>query len=182
MLPTDICLIEDPKFRVFVEAYAKDQDLFFQDFSNAFSKLLSLGCPKQKTQGKSDQERKNAEFREAAMHGSIDVVSKLSNNVNVHEVEKSSGRSALHKAAFFGHDAVLNFLLTECKLNPNLQDYNGDTPLHDAAKFGHINLVKMLLANGSDAFIRNKQNKTVMEIARDYGHEEVIDVFNSSKL
>jgi len=45
MLPTDIALIEDKEFRPFVEQYAKDQDLWFKDFANAFAKLLSLGCP-----------------------------------------------------------------------------------------------------------------------------------------
>lgn len=33
-------MIEDPKFKVWVEKYAKDQDLFFKDFSLAFGKLI----------------------------------------------------------------------------------------------------------------------------------------------
>lgn len=43
MLPTDMALIKDEKFRKYVELYAKDRDLFFKDFSAAFSKLLELG-------------------------------------------------------------------------------------------------------------------------------------------
>ncbi|EPZ32736.1 mitochondrial putative cytochrome c peroxidase [Rozella allomycis CSF55] len=43
MLPADIALILDPKFRTFVELYAKDKDTFYRDFSSAFSKLLELG-------------------------------------------------------------------------------------------------------------------------------------------
>ena len=43
MLPTDMALIEDPEFRKWVEAYAKDDKLFFKDFAAAFSKLLELG-------------------------------------------------------------------------------------------------------------------------------------------
>ena len=45
MLPTDLCLIQDEKFLPFVKLYAEDQDAFFNDFSVAFSKLLSNGCP-----------------------------------------------------------------------------------------------------------------------------------------
>jgi catalase (peroxidase I) len=45
MLPTDLALIQDEKFLPFVQLYAKDEDAFFKDFSAAFSKLLSLGCP-----------------------------------------------------------------------------------------------------------------------------------------
>ncbi|KAI8803013.1 heme peroxidase [Cladochytrium replicatum] len=43
MLPTDIALIEDPKFKVIVEEYAADKEAFFKDFALAFGKLLELG-------------------------------------------------------------------------------------------------------------------------------------------
>ncbi|OJJ02599.1 hypothetical protein ASPVEDRAFT_131943 [Aspergillus versicolor CBS 583.65] len=43
MLPTDIALREDPKFRPWVEKYAKDKDLFFDHFSKVFAKLIELG-------------------------------------------------------------------------------------------------------------------------------------------
>jgi cytochrome c peroxidase len=45
MLPSDIALIQDPKFKEVVELYAKDEDAFFKDFAKAFSKLLELGVP-----------------------------------------------------------------------------------------------------------------------------------------
>ncbi|RLV93489.1 putative heme-binding peroxidase [Spathaspora sp. JA1] len=43
MLNTDLELIRDVKFLVWVKSYAKDEELFFQDFAQAFSKLLELG-------------------------------------------------------------------------------------------------------------------------------------------
>jgi cytochrome c peroxidase len=43
MLPSDIALIEDPKFKKFVLEYAKDQKVFFEDFAAAFEKLETLG-------------------------------------------------------------------------------------------------------------------------------------------
>jgi catalase (peroxidase I) len=36
MLPTDMALIEDAKFLPIVQAYAKDEQLFFKDFAEAF--------------------------------------------------------------------------------------------------------------------------------------------------
>jgi len=45
MLPSDIALLRDPDFRKYVELYAKDEDLLFQDFAKAFAKLLELGVP-----------------------------------------------------------------------------------------------------------------------------------------
>lgn len=45
MLPTDMALVQDKKFRPFVERYAKDNDAFFKDFSNVVTKLFELGVP-----------------------------------------------------------------------------------------------------------------------------------------
>jgi cytochrome c peroxidase len=45
MLPTDMALLDDKNFRRYVEAYAKDEQLFFDDFAKAFEKLLELGVP-----------------------------------------------------------------------------------------------------------------------------------------
>ena len=47
MLPTDMALIWDSKFKPIVEEYAKDKDAFYRDFSAAFSKLLALGVHSQ---------------------------------------------------------------------------------------------------------------------------------------
>lgn len=46
MLPTDMALLWDRRFRTHVHAYAKDEALFFADFAKAFSKLLELGVPR----------------------------------------------------------------------------------------------------------------------------------------
>ncbi|KAF4968101.1 hypothetical protein FSARC_4462 [Fusarium sarcochroum] len=43
MLPTDIALTTDPEFSKYVHMYAKDKDVFFEDFKKAFAKLLELG-------------------------------------------------------------------------------------------------------------------------------------------
>lgn len=43
MLPTDLALLQDDKFRPYVELYAKDKDKFFDDFANVFAKLIELG-------------------------------------------------------------------------------------------------------------------------------------------
>lgn len=43
MLPSDIVLLEDKKFKKFVDMYADDDKLFFEDFAKAFSTLLELG-------------------------------------------------------------------------------------------------------------------------------------------
>mmetsp|Transcript_59050 Transcript_59050/g.131626 ORF Transcript_59050/g.131626 Transcript_59050/m.131626 type:complete len:231 (-) Transcript_59050:174-866(-) len=49
MLPSDIVLIQDKKFRKYVQMYAKDNELFFKDFAAAFIKLEELGTKNLKT-------------------------------------------------------------------------------------------------------------------------------------
>ena len=51
MLPSDIVLTKDPSFKVWVEKYAKNADLFDKDFAKAFSTLLELGVPFPKAGG-----------------------------------------------------------------------------------------------------------------------------------
>lgn len=45
MLPTDMWMIWDKKFRKYVDLYASNDEKFFEDFAAAFSKLLELGVP-----------------------------------------------------------------------------------------------------------------------------------------
>jgi len=51
MLPADMAFLWDPAFKKYVEQYAQDEQLFFKDFAAAFSKLISLGVPKQRNLG-----------------------------------------------------------------------------------------------------------------------------------
>jgi len=45
MLPTDYTLVSDKAFKKYALEYAKNQDVFFRDFSAAFAKLMELGVP-----------------------------------------------------------------------------------------------------------------------------------------
>lgn len=45
MLPTDMVLVQDKKFKTWTEKYAKDNSAFFNDFSAVITKLFELGVP-----------------------------------------------------------------------------------------------------------------------------------------
>jgi len=45
MLPADLAFIQDPKFKVYVELYAKDQARFFKDFAAAWKKMIDFNHP-----------------------------------------------------------------------------------------------------------------------------------------
>ncbi|EMC97442.1 hypothetical protein BAUCODRAFT_33162 [Baudoinia panamericana UAMH 10762] len=51
MLPTDMALIKDESFRSHVERYAKDQDVFFNEFGSVLCKLFELGVPFESGEG-----------------------------------------------------------------------------------------------------------------------------------
>ncbi|EEC47525.1 predicted protein, partial [Phaeodactylum tricornutum CCAP 1055/1] len=76
--------------------------------------------------------------------------------------EAHSERTAMHKAAFFGHSNVMEYLIG-LKGDVNAVDADGDTPLHDAAKFGHDAVVEALLKAGADKTIRNKEGKSATD-------------------
>ena len=45
MLPTDMALVKDASFKKHVERYAKDDGVFFKEFSDVIVKLFELGVP-----------------------------------------------------------------------------------------------------------------------------------------
>jgi peroxiredoxin len=49
MLPTDMALLSDASFSVWVKKYADDKELFFRDFAKVFNKLLELGIERDET-------------------------------------------------------------------------------------------------------------------------------------
>jgi catalase (peroxidase I) len=48
MLPSDMCLLDDPAFRAVVEEYARDESAFFRDFAVSFGQMLGNGHPGRK--------------------------------------------------------------------------------------------------------------------------------------
>ena len=178
MLPTDMALRTDPDFRIWAELYARDQDAFFRDFSAAYAKLIALGCPAQCVASGADAERErldaSAEFREYAMHGSLDGMRRVAAKADVQAREANSGRTALHKAAFWGHVAATKYLVKDCGLKLDVVDSNGDAALHDAARFGHLEVAEILVAAGANTKIVNKEGMDVRAVAVEYGKQDVV--------
>jgi len=186
MLPTDIALIEDSSFKRYVELYAKDEKLFFRDFASAYGKLVALGCPEQCQPGfmpsrATTKEEASAQFRDLAMHGSVLPLKQIRDKADVHSREATSGRTALHKGAFWGHVEMVQYLVRDCKLNVDVQDYNGDTPLHDAARFGHVEVAKILIDAGTNTKVKNKSGLDAAAIAKDHGYDTIVTLITDSK-
>ena len=164
----------------------RDQAAFFRDFAAAYGKLLALGCPAACQPDfrppVSDRDQLSAEFRELCMHGSLEPAMALSAKCDVHALEDTSNRSALHKAAFWGHNELVRVLVTQLKLSPNTRDSVGDTPLHDAVRFGHETVARHLLAAGADTAIRNNHGQTALDVAVQHGYTSIAQLIQKTKL
>jgi catalase (peroxidase I) len=182
MLPTDLALIQDEKFLVYVKAYAEDEKLFFHDFAKAFAELLSKGCPSHCQPGAAmnmtaHEVTPEKQYRDLAMHGSVNRMKEVlagAEVLDVNAAEAHSGRTALHKAAFFGHAHVVTYLVS-LGVQINVQDGDGDTALHDAARLGHLPVVQALLQAGVDKSIFNRDGKLASDLAAANGKDVVVE-------
>jgi len=175
MLPTDIALIKDEKFKPFVELYAKDESQFFQDFAVVFAKLIALGCPAhaqpspETAQAGAAAADASHDFREYAMHGSLERMQAIGEKADANSREPLTKRTALHKAAFWGHDHVIDYLVNARGVDVNAQDLSGSTALHDASQFGHSKCIEILLGAGAEPTLKDTKGRTAADIAALYG-------------
>ncbi|XP_031624593.1 ankyrin repeat domain-containing protein 29 [Contarinia nasturtii] len=86
---------------------------------------------------------------------------------------RCDGATPLFKAAHKGFSAVVHELL---KYKPNLYLLpNGETALHAAAMFGHLDVVKQLVAAGSDITWKNQNGCTALQVARQQNFTTVVE-------
>jgi thiol-disulfide isomerase/thioredoxin len=93
--------------------------------------------------------------------------------LNTQEAYRPYGSSPLVVAAFNGRIAVVKTLLDH-GATVDFTNNRGCTPLHRAAGQGHKEIVALLLANGADPNIRDRQHhQTPLQLALTAGHHEV---------
>ncbi|KAI9745828.1 MAG: hypothetical protein M1818_000509 [Claussenomyces sp. TS43310] len=74
------------------------------------------------------------------------------------------GGTALHRAAFFGHEAVAELLLGN-GADPEARNRHGLSALHLVALAGNENLVRLLLDHGANGNARNPVGETPLHLA-----------------
>ncbi len=69
---------------------------------------------------------------------------------------------------------VIKFLTVGA--NINAKNIYGDTPIHIAALLGHANIAAILLEDGADITMKNNNNQTVAEAAKEHGNDALANL------
>lgn len=103
-------------------------------------------------------------FHIAIRHGNIETLEKFLPFYDIN-MRNCNGFTALHISA---HDARLDMvemLLGDENINPNIKNNYGDSPLHIAARRGYREIVDMLLAHKDiDPNIKNNDGKKPIDL------------------
>lgn len=115
---------------------------------------------------------------EAAKKGQPDQVRSLLTQGVSAMVYDEKGRSALYFAAQNNHTSIIAPMLqsgADQLLRQKEFDW-GDTPLHKAASLGHANVARQLLAYSPNIEDRQKEGKTALILAVEWGQYGVVQV------
>lgn len=84
--------------------------------------------------------------------------------------------SALHLAAFNGHQQEVHFLLTVEKSDTNIADSTGTHPLTWSSLNGHYEVAKILLDHGVRVNAQGGVHCNALLAACSKGHENIVQV------
>lgn len=88
----------------------------------------------------------------------------------------------LHLAVLTKNKEVIEFVLdsiSDPDINKNQLDYNWNTPLHYAGMLNHLDSIKCLVESGTNINIKNKENKTVLDIVTDLESIQYLEKHNA---
>ncbi|XP_024944185.1 ankyrin repeat domain-containing protein 39 [Cephus cinctus] len=115
----------------------------------------------------------------AARNGHAIVCRELLNRgANVNAQTRSGRATALHRAASQNLPDIIKLLLS-FKADPNLVDADGNTALHRAVITNASCACEELLKSCNSGIV-NKNNKTVYEIVKAKGQEDLIKLFQKT--
>ena len=119
----------------------------------------------------------------ASLEGHHEVVKILLNHYAEVNLKNLDGYTALMYASTKGHHEVVKILL-DYHADVNAQNNEGNTALHESLTTqitpNIVNVVKLLLSEGGDLEILNKENKAVLELAEKTQNQDIKSLVNET--
>lgn len=95
-------------------------------------------------------------------------------------IQDATGQTALHFAAYYGHEEMAKSILENRGL-ADLQDNWSQAALHLAVLNKHDAVVAVLLGKGASSDIENFYGQTALQIAEGTGNAEMVNLMNVSR-
>ena len=114
---------------------------------------------------------------DAALRGHVDVVRELLGLGVAVDGGDESGETALVRASRYGRADVVRVLVVEAGADVNKAVKEGKMPLIWACQREKKDVVRVLLEAGADAGIVDEDGWTALDVARDNGHDDVVQLF-----
>ena len=113
--------------------------------------------------------KKRADLVECINKNDIKKLKSLLNgdNISIDKVEEDEGKNQSNEQSnnLFNKNPLINL---------NFVDRDGQTPLHRSCQNGNLNIVKLLVQNGSSQNIKNKDGWFPIHIATYFGHFDIV--------
>lgn len=85
----------------------------------------------------------------------------------------------LHRAVYFNNDKIVDYLINKLNFNVDEINLNNETSLMIVAKENNIETVKCLLNNNASVTLKNNDQKTALDLARDNGNFEIVELLEN---
>lgn len=115
----------------------------------------------------------------ASQLGLVDIVEVLIDKKANANDTVDSGMTALHRAAWNGHEKVVTLLLTTGNALVNQADDDGDTALMFASMGNHLNTMKVLIDHGASLYDQNKLGETVWFYVASSDNDAFVEEFTA---
>ncbi|KAL6869628.1 hypothetical protein ACO1O0_000954 [Amphichorda felina] len=117
-----------------------------------------------------------AAFRDAAEEGDAETIRKLLLNGVTPDTKDSQSQTPLWAAAAQGNTEVVELLVARKDVNKNSLDEDGQGPIFWPCLSGYEDIVGLLIANGADPTVKNRNGDTPVSRAKEAGHEGVLQI------
>ena len=89
-----------------------------------------------------------------------------------------SGKTCLFLAAYEGNLKIAQALI-DAKADVNATDMFGNNALREAIGMKRVKMIELLLKNGADPQLRNKDSDTMLDLAKKYGTPEIVTLMET---